>query len=751
MNLKKVKVVLYSIIIILFIVLVFPYKVEASIKKEGIENFPSNYQPYLRELLKKHPNWKFTALYTNLDWNYVISCENQFGKNLVPKNYSDAWKNTTPGQYNVEVDRGWVDSSKNAVEYCMDPRNFLNEVRIFQFETLSYDENTNNLNSIEKILYGTEFYQNRVSYLDSNGNTFNMNETYADLILKGGRTSKVSPYHLASRIKQEVGPFLSHSSISGVVEGFKGLYNFYNIGATSSPEPMGAIKNGLQYAKDGKGASQTIKDKYLIPWNNKEKAITGGGIFIGSSYINVGQNTIYLQKFDVNDDRNGNLFTHQYMTNVLAPYSEARSIYNGYQKSGILDGSISFIIPVYNNMPEFARDNPNINQNDFVSDSAKLYCNGSNVNIRSGPSTSYEILATVNKEDKMTRILKGVNSGERWDKVKLENGIIGYIFSTYVTEIPKVQIEKIEVNLENITLQKGERKKLNVTIYPEEAKSNKVIYTSSNPNVLTVDDKGYVTAISSGNCTITVKAEENDVQSKIDLKVHTAVRGVQIDQKEIYMQLQDTFKINAYVEPEDANNKNIRYETNNSKIASVDVQGNITAHTIGETSIYAISEENPNAKSECKVTVVREMEDSEIHFDSSLQINGFEISGIDYNENKVSYIKGKITTDLDIEIVNNKNETLKENDLVGTGSKVRIKENGNVLREYLILIYGDVNGDGKINSIDLLVLQRHILEIEKFDGIYLKAANVRKDGKKPTSVDLLLIQRHILGLQIIEQ
>lgn len=750
MRFKKVNIIL-CLFVIIFIILIFPNTVQASIKKEGIENFPSNYQPYLRELLKKHPNWKFTALYTNLDWNYVINCENQFGKNLVPKNYSDAWKNTTPGQYNVEVDKGWVDSSRNAVEYCMNPINFLNEVRIFQFETLSYDENTNNLNSIEKILYGTEFYEKKVSYLDSNGNTFNMNETYADLILKGGRTSRVSPYHLASRIKQEVGPFLSHSSISGTVEGFKGLYNFYNIGATSSAEPMGAIKNGLQYAKDGKGASQATKDKYLIPWNNKEKAITGGGIFIGSSYINVGQNTIYLQKFDVNDDRNGNLFTHQYMTNVLAPYSESRSIYNGYQKSGILDSSISFIIPVYNNMPELARDNPNINQNNFVNDNTNLYCNGSNVNIRSGPSTSYEILTTINKEDKMTRILKGVNSGERWDKVRLENGMVGYIFSTYATEIPKAQIERIEVSLENTTLQKGERKKLNVTIYPEEAKSNKVIYTSSNPNVLTVDDKGYVTAISSGNATITVKAEENDVQSKIDLNVHTAVRGVQLDQKEIYMQMEDTFKINAYVEPEDANNKNIKYETSNSKIASVDRQGNITAHTTGEATIYAISEENPNAKSQCKVIVVREMDDSEIHFDTSLKVNSLEISGVDYNESKVSDIKGKITTDLEIEIVNNKNEILKENDLVGTGSKVRIKEHSNVLREYLILIYGDVNGDGKINSIDLLVLQRHILEIEKFEGIYLKAGNVRKDGKKPTSVDLLLIQRHILGLQIIEQ
>src|SRR5699024_1801711 len=161
-----------------------------------------------------------------------------------------------------------------------------------------------------KILYGTEFYNTKVSYLTSSGSTVNMTEKYSDLILKAAKTSSVSQYHLASRIKQEVGPFLSHSSISGKVSGYEGLYNFYNIGATSSAEPMGAIINGLKYAKDGKGATQTTKDKYLIPWNTKERAITGGAIFIGSSYINVGQNTIYLQKFDVNDDRGGTLFTH---------------------------------------------------------------------------------------------------------------------------------------------------------------------------------------------------------------------------------------------------------------------------------------------------------------------------------------------------------------------------------------------------------------------------------------------------------
>lgn len=741
-----------TILFLLMSVSLFLYfQVIASTKLDGIESFPTSYQPYLKELAKKHPNWKFTALYTNLDWNYVINQENVFGKNLVPKNYSDSWKNTTPGQYNVEIDSGWVDSSRQAVEYCMDPRNFLNEVRLFQFEGLSYDEHTNNLDGIEKILYGTEFYNTKVSYLDANGNTISMNEKYADLILRGGRTSQVSPYHLASRIKQEVGPFLSHSSISGNVEGFKGLYNFYNIGATSSAEPMGAIKNGLQYAKDGKGASQATKDKYLIPWNTKERAITGGGIFIGSSYINVGQNTIYLQKFDVNDDRGSDLFWHQYMTNVLAPYSESKSIYNGYQKSGLLETPISFIIPVYDNMPTIPTQSPSINSSDFATDNTKVYCNGNNVNIRTGPSTSYEIITSVNQQDRMTRIAKGKQAGERWDKVILENGIVGFIYQTYVTEVPPVQIEKIELSLDHTTLQKGESKQLQVTISPAEASGHKVIYTSSNPSVATVDNEGKIQAIRSGTATITVKAEENKIQSQITITVYSKVTGISLDQNEIYMQVGDTFQINGSIEPEDANDPTILYESSNAEVATIQEKGIITAKQIGETTLLAIANENPNIQAQCKLFVVRTMDDSEIHFDSSLTVKSLEVSGIDYSENTVADIKQKITTDLEIEIVNYKNEILQDTDVVGTGSKIRVKEEGKILRQYQIIVYGDANADGRITSVDLLVLQRHILEIEPMEAIFRKATNINKNGKKPTSVDLLLIQRHILGLQIIEQ
>ena len=749
---RLLDIILLVLLIIFLLSYYFLFKNDTIAKENNrINEFPDSYKPYLEELSKNHPNWEFIPLYTNLDWNYVISEENKFGKNLVPINYSDNWKNKTPGQYNVEIDAGWVDSSKEAVMYLMDPRNFLNEVRIFQFEELSYNSSTNNIEGIEKILYGTEFYNKKVSYLNSSGESILTSSKYSDLILKASKTSYVSSYHIASRIKQEVGPFLSHKSISGDVSGYKGLYNFYNIGATSSSEPLGAIKNGLRYARDGNGASESTKKKYLIPWNTKEKSITGGAIFIGSSYINKGQNTIYLQKFDVYDKTGDGLFWHQYMTNVLAPYSESKSIYNGYSKMGMLDNSLSFIIPIYNNMPDIMQESPSINQKDFVSDNTKVYSTGNNVNIRTGPSTSYEIITKVNLNEKMTRIKKGKQSNDKWDKVILENGIIGYISSNYVDIYKQPEIEKIEINFTDKVILKGEKKKLNIKIYPEEAKNNKVSYISSNPEIITVDDEGYMQAIRSGKSKIIVKSNENNVSSEIDLEVYSKVTDISLDQSKIYLTKDNTFKINAFIAPDDANNKNIIYESLNNDIAKVDTLGNITGVNIGGTTIIAKSEENPNIRKEVLVIVVRKLEDNEIEFLKPLKTDGFEISGVNFRENTIFEIRQLIKTNLELEFLNNKGEVLDENEKIGTGSIIKVKEDDKLLREYKIILYGDITGDGKINSTDLLVLQRYILELDKLDDIYLKAGNINKNGKKPTSVDLLLIQRHILGLKYIEQ
>ena len=736
--------------IILLFLLFFPSYSFCSTKLEGIDAFPESYQPYLKVLKQKHPNWNFIALYTDLDWKYVIDNENIFGKNLVPISYHDNWKNTKNGEYNVEVDKGWVDSSRKAVEYTMDARNFLNEVRIFQFEILSYDEKTNNLQGIEKILYGTEFYNKIVEYKNSNGNNIVTNDKYSDLILKAGKTSKVSTYHLASRIKQEVGPFLSHSSISGIVSGFEGLYNFYNIGATSSSEPMGAIKNGLQYAKDGKGASQEIKNKYLIPWNTKEKAITGGAIFIGASYINIGQNTIYLQKFDVNDEKGGELFWHQYMTNVLAPYSESKLVYNGYKNSGIFESGLTFIIPVYDNMPEQPIESPNILESDFISDNTKMFANVSTkLNVRSGPGSSYEIITTLDSKEQVTRIARGKQSGELWDRVILENGIVGYVFQSYLEPVPEIQVSEIKLSLEKTTINKNERIKLGIEILPIEAENTQLEFLSSDNSIAMIDNDGNILGLSSGKCTITVKAS-NNVSASIDINVYSPVTDIGIDATDIVLEIGDVFNLNVIIYPEDATNKKVEFVSQDNNIATIDNNGKIIAKNIGYTEIIIKSLDTKIEKA-INLQVIENLDENELVFDESLIINANEIYGLDYKNNSVSNIKELIKTSYNIKIFNFKEEELKETDFVGTGSKVKIYKDNNYLREYKIILYGDVNGDGKITSVDLLVLQRHILEIEQLEEIYTKAANIRKTASKPTSVDLLLIQRHILGLQIIEQ
>ncbi len=751
-------IALFVIVFIVFFTIFSPDKEENAVEGTTLSNgmvlsttFPESYQPYIDELKKKYPNWEFTALYTNLDWEEVIDNENVFGKNLVPKSYSDSWKNTNPGEYNVEVDSGWVDASREAVEYAMDPRNFLNYVRIFQFEELSYNSNTNTISSIEKILYGTEFYNTIVEYKNSSGTNIVTDKTYSELILSAAKTSGVSSFHLASRIKQEVGPFLSHSSISGTVEGYEGYYNFYNIGATSSSEPMGAIKNGLQYAKDGKGASTATKNKYLIPWNTKERAITGGGIFIGSSYINIGQNTIYLQKFHVYDTSSSELYWHQYMTNVLAPYSESKSIYNGYANSDLLDSSMSFIIPVYDNMPELPCTSPAISSSDFIEDNTKVFANvETSLNIRSGPGTSYESLTTVQAGTQMTRIEKGVQSGELWDRVILDSGLVGYVFQAYIEEVPEVEVEEIELSLDKTTINKGETIELKSVINPDDAVDKTLKYSSSDTGVATVSSNGYILGVGSGTAKITATAS-NGVSASIEITVYSPVTDLVVSTEKVVLQIDETFKINVSVLPEDADNQNLIFKSENEEVVTVDTSGNLTGIAEGKADITITSDEDSNISKTVSVTVIRKLDEGEIIFDETLTLDANEITGLENKNNTVDSVLQKIKTNYTIEIYNSDGEKIEGSSLVGTGSTIKILDNNNLIIEYNVIMYGDVNGDGKINSIDLLVLQRHILEIQKLEGVFAKAGNVRKNNKNPNSVDCLLIQRHILGLQILKQ
>jgi len=74
----------------------------------------------------------------------------------------------------------------------------------------------------------------------------------------------------------------------------------------------------------------------------------------------------------------------------------------------------------------------------------------------------------------------------------------------------------------------------------------------------------------------------------------------------------------------------------------------------------------------------------------------------------------------------------------------------NIINRPVSRLKGDVNGDGRINSLDLMLVKRHILGLEKLDGEAFNAADVNGDGKV-NSVDAMRIQRHILGIETIKQ
>jgi len=313
------------------------------------DGFPESYVSSLLILHKKYPDWTFKPYKTGLKWDDVIKAESKVGLNLIPNSKSCAWKSTASGAYDWKTDKyipfdgsTWVTASEEAVKYYMDPRNFLDERGIFQFESLEYQKSSHTQDGVEKILQNTPMANKTFTYKADDGKSKSMK--YSKAFMSAASESGVSPYHLASRVKQEVviSSTMMSSSVSGKVAGYEGIYNFYNIGANNSTVAGGAIANGLKWASTG--------NTYSRPWNSPYKSIVGGASYIGRNYINAGQNTLYLQKFNVTSK---NRYEHQYMGNIEAPDSEATKTNTAY---GTDKGkmSIAFSIPVYSNMPDKA-------------------------------------------------------------------------------------------------------------------------------------------------------------------------------------------------------------------------------------------------------------------------------------------------------------------------------------------------------------------------------------------------------------
>ena len=298
--------------------------------KSGISAFPESYQKKLAYLKYLHPNWQFKAYYTGIDWNELTSssAENQCLKNTVSKeNFIDPSALCICGR---SGDVGYYCASAKMVNFYLDPRNFMGEAMIFQFLDLANGSGVTR-EVVASATAGTYLAQ------------------YVDDIMSAANEAQINPLHIVATIFQELGRTGTPRAISGTVPGYEGLYNFYSYGATDGD---GAVERGLAKARE-------------CGWTSPRYAlIDGAKRVLANNYISAGQTTKYFYKFDVvgNEiltEAMGKktysleyFYGHQYMTNLRDPSSQAGSLFDIYAENKILDESLTFTIPVYNNMPD---------------------------------------------------------------------------------------------------------------------------------------------------------------------------------------------------------------------------------------------------------------------------------------------------------------------------------------------------------------------------------------------------------------
>ena len=227
-------------------------------------------------------------------------------------------------------------------------------------------------------------------------------------------------------------------------------------------------------------------------------------------------------------------------------------------------------------------------------------------------------VATVDGDGRVT----AVKAGEATVTVTTEDG--GKTATCRVTVKAKViNVTEVTLDKTELTLTEGETETLTATVRPDNADNRKVAWSSDKTDIATVGGDGSVTAVKAGVAVITVTTEDGGKTAtcKVTVKAKAVpVTGVDVKPWSVTIGANGTTKLTCTVAPSNATNRNVRWESDNPSVATVDSDGNVRAVSAGVAKVSAVTEDG-GFRSGCTVTVKE--------FSS-----GFEVGGLFYKTAK---------------------------------------------------------------------------------------------------------------------
>lgn len=174
---------------------------------------------------------------------------------------------------------------------------------------------------------------------------------------------------------------------------------------------------------------------------------------------------------------------------------------------------------------------------------------------------------------------------------------------TATTAPQEVEVKSISLTASATTIEAGQTAQLRVEFTPANATNKTVTYTSSNPEVATVNASGVVTAIKDGETTI-VATTANGKTATIAIKVAKVnPTKLELSSTSLDLTVGDTNVLAAVFTPADTTATGVTWTSQNEKVVQVDATGKVRAIGAGTTTVTAKSVADPSLVAQCTVTV----------------------------------------------------------------------------------------------------------------------------------------------------